>query len=233
MGMHRRVRADQGATMDSLLHRLSLRAGAISVVFAVASGCSAENSLKSAGEAGDFAGDTGGVGVGVDDSADAPQPAWFAPRAVVGVVEGVPVLRQLSLQIVDVDLQTVICQIAVPAESGLAASSPDLAAALWLDVTIAPQDGDCAVPPATLGLGIGEIPGDVRAQLGPSGLSDVADSIYGAFSRSPNDATTEVAAFGYAGTPEDLAGDGAATLPPPDGEYVLNPLFLSRLLDGG
>ena len=50
MDMHRRVRADQGATMESSLHRLSLRAGAMSVVFAVASGCSADNSLKSGGE---------------------------------------------------------------------------------------------------------------------------------------------------------------------------------------
>jgi hypothetical protein len=219
--------------MESLLQRLALPAGVGLIFCSVVSGCSADNALKAGEDGVAFRDDTGSVGDGADDTADAPQPAWFAPRAVVGVVEGVPVLRQLSLQIVDVDLQTVICQIDVPAESGVAAVSPDVSAALWLDVTIAPQQGDCTVPPATLGLGIGEIPGDVRAQLGPSGLADVADSIYGAFSRSPNDSSTEVAAFGYAGTPEDLAGDGPATLPPPDGEYVLNPLFLSRLPAGG
>lgn len=240
MRMHRKVRADQGAFMDSLLtlslrfsRRLSLRVGGLLTFFAVLGGCSADNALKSAADESALASDTGGVDAGSDDTSYVPDPAWFAPRAVVGVVEGVPALRQLLLQIVDVDLQTVICEIVVPAESGIAAASPDPAVALWLDVTIAPQDSDCTVPPAALGLGIGEMSGDVRAQLGPSGLADVADSIYGAFLRSPNDAETEVAAFGYAGTPEDLAGDDAATLPPPDGDYVLNPLFLSRLPGGG
>lgn len=197
------------------------------------SGCAADNSLAK-GAPDSFTGtdytDTGGS---VGDSADAPQPAWFAPRAVVEVAGGVPALTQLSLAIVDADLQTVICTIVVPADAGVAGTSPDPAASLWLDVTVPASATDCTPPPATLGLGIGELPGDVRAQLGPSGLGGAEGSLYGAYARALDDDTVEVSAFGYAGTPEDLAGQGTGALPPPDGTYTLNPLFLLRLPAGG
>lgn len=225
MDAYLRVRAGQGA-------RMNLRLLPVAALVAL-SACSADNSLAK-GEVDsalttDYS-DTGGL---PGDSADAPQPAWFAPRAVVDVVSGVPALSQLSIAIVDADLQTQLCSIVVPAESGAVGVSPDPAAALWIDVQVPSSDTDCAPPPALLGLGIGELPGDVRAQLGPSGLGDAEGSLYGAYARAPNDDTEAVAAFGYAGTADNLAGQGSGALPPPDGQYVLNPLFLLRLPAGG
>lgn len=192
-----------------------------------------EDALKSTMDTGLHEFDSGGADSATGDTGRPADPVWFTPRAVIDLTAGLMSISQLVLIVVDSDLVTEICDVHVDPAAGVAVASPDPAVAVWLDVTVSNSPEDCAMLPAALGIGIGELPGDVRAQLGPSGLDDVADSIYGAFARAPNEATTEVSAFGYAGTADDLAGDDLATLPPPDGQYILNPLFLLRIPDSG
>ncbi len=203
----------------------SARLAPVLLAFACASAPKGTFAVDTAGGPLDSAAsDTGGT-----DSLPPPDPAWYAPRAVVEVVGGVMSLSQLSAQVVDSDLVTVICVIQIDATAGVAGPSPDPAATLWMDVTTTPNDMDCATLPVAFGLGIGALPADIRAQLGPSGLDGVADSLYGAFTRSPDVATTVVSAFGYAGTHDDMEGVAPAAAIPPDGEYTMNPLFLLRL----
>lgn len=210
---------------------LSIPFAALALVVG-ASGC-AESGVKASLDTASHELDTGNADSASDDSTPPADPAWFTPRAVIDLTAGVMSISQLTLIVVDSDLVTEICDVYVDPGAGVAAAPPDPSVAVWLDVTVVSSPEDCATLPAALGLGIGELPGDVRAQLGPSGLEDAADSIYGAFARAPNEATTEVSAFGYAGTAADLTGDDLATLPPPDGQYILNPLFLLRIPDSG
>ncbi len=194
--------------------------------------CSTDNSLKASDNTGHWNDTAGGDSLD-SDSAPPAEPSWFTPRAVIDVTDGVPSLSQLTLIVVDADLVTVVCELPQDVSAAVEATSPDASVSLWLNVPLTPTADDCAQLPSPIGLGIGELPADVRAQLGPSGLSDVASSLLGAFTRAPDDETSDVSAFGYAGTPDDLAGDDVATLPPPDGQYVLNPLFLLHLPTGG
>lgn len=196
-------------------------------------GACAENSLKGSADSAFDANDTGGSDSGDQDTAPPPEPSWFTPRAVIEVTAGVPSLVQLTVIVVDVDMTTVVCELAQDPALAVVGTAPQDDVALWLVETLTPGDDDCAELPSPLGIGIGTLPADVRAQLGPSGLDDVADSLFGAYVRAPESETEEVAAFGYAGTTDDLAGDDAAVLPPPDGQYVLNPLFLLKLPAGG
>lgn len=203
------------------------------IVIASLAGCS---DLGMQGKANDTAGahdDTNWVDTSGSDSVPPSEPAWFTPRATIDVTGGLPSLVDLTLIVVDVDLETVICELPQDAGAATIGAAPDASVALWLSVPLTPTSDDCAELPSPIGLGIGELPADVRAQLGPAGLSDVATSLYGAMARAPDDASSIVSAFGYAGTPEDLVGDDIAALPPPDGQYVLNPLFLLQLPSGG
>jgi len=197
-----------------------------------ASGCSS-NALKGAADSAFDVSDTGAGDSSDQDTAPPPEPSWFTPRAVIDVVAGVPSLSQLSVIVVDVDMTTVVCELAQDPSLAVVGTPPEADVALWLVEPLTPGEDDCAELPSPVGIGIGTLPADVHAQLGPSGLDDVADSLFGAYVRAPEADTEDVAAFGYAGTTDDLAGDDAAALPPPDGQYVLNPLFLLKLTTGG
>ncbi len=187
-----------------------------------------ENALKASDSAGDVE-DTAGPDTGETDADEEMVATWFTVRAEAEVAAGVPVLTDLTFIVVDQDAFTVVCEIAGDPTMAVAVTSPDPAVAWWISVPVLVNEADCAMLPPSLGLGIGELPIEVRAQLGPAGLSSVAASLFGAFGRAPDDSGSSVAAFGYAGTSLDLAGDDVATLPPPDGLYVLNPLFLLPL----
>lgn len=193
----------------------------------------ASSSLKGSADSALDVSDTGADDSSDGDTAAPPEPSWFTVRAVIDVTAGVPSLSQLSVIVVDVDMTTVVCELAQDPALAVVGTPPDADVASWLVETLTPGDADCAELPSPLGIGIGTLPADVRAQLGPSGLDDVADSLFGAYVRAPEADTEDLAAFGYAGTTDDLAGDDAAVLPPPDGQYVLNPLFLLKLSTGG
>jgi hypothetical protein len=214
---------------------MTLRTSILCAALCAGSGLTAcaSNSFKGQADSATNVADTGAGESGDQDSSPPPEPSWFTPRAVIDVAAGVPTLSQLSILVVDVDMTTVVCELAQDATLAVAEVPPDDTVSVWLVETLTPGDADCAELPSPIGIGIGVLPADVRAQLGPSGLDDVADSLFGAYVRAPESESEDLAAFGYAGTPDDLAGDDAATLPAPDGQYVLNPLFLLKLSTAG
>jgi hypothetical protein len=83
-------------------------------------------------------------------------------------------------------------------------------------------DAEGLVLPDSVGIGIGPLDPEVRAQLGTVGLDSEADSLWGAYFAP--DAGSFVA-FGYAIGAENASASG----PPPDGTYLLEPLLLQRV----
>lgn len=158
-----------------------------------------------------------------------PEPAWFALRAVVSVLGGVPVATpaEAELTVVDADLETVICT--VPLDVGGLVGGPASVTEgvhLWWTLPVTPKDTGCAPLPATVRVGVGELVPDLRAQLGAVGLDDASAALYGAFAEVD---AGGVSAFGVAGTAGGFDGEGAATVPVPDGAYTVQPLFLLPL----
>lgn len=170
-----------------------------------------------------------------DVDEDTPPPDAWTARATLAITDGAPSLDGAAVTIDLVatgDETPVDCPVQLDV-SGLVASTPpeaaDGAVYAWWTLPIVPVDDDtCAVAglPEIVGIGIGTLHPDQRARLGAYGYDDVADSIFGAYLSTGDEA---VYAFGFAGTADDLLGDDAAADPPPDGVYAVQPLFLFAL----
>jgi hypothetical protein len=164
-----------------------------------------------------------------DDTSAPLEPAWYSVRASLEILGGAASGQgaAVSIEVVDADLVRIDCVVTLTADS-VRSDTPDTeTGTLWWSMPVVPSDETpaCAPLPSTLRLGVGPLHADARARLGAVSLDDVADSLYGAWI----DTGPEPAAFGYAGTSLDLAGDGPADLPPPDGRYTLAPLYLLAL----
>lgn len=185
---------------------------------------SALNANKGAVEDPTFSGDTA---VTDGDSAPTTFPAWYAVSAELTVAKGVATVdaASVTMEVVDSDLEGVSCLVELSTDELVAGAPNQYGVELWWDLPVSATDS-CAVLPVSLSLGIGALDSDVRARLGTAELEDVADSLYGAYLRADGG---DVWSFGYAGTAADLAGDGVAELPPPDGAYLLAPLYLAAL----
>lgn len=164
----------------------------------------------------------------LDDTAAPEVPTWYVVRAALSIEGGlaVPTGAEVTVDIVDADLERVNCSFSLAIDA-LDAAPESPGEGVWWELPVDAPNDACAALPASLILGVGALPSDVRARLGSVGLDDVADSLYGAWILP--DGAESPSAFGYAGTAADLAGDDAAALPPPDGAYTLSPLFLLAL----
>ncbi len=162
----------------------------------------------------------GDTSAAAEDSA--PVPTHWVLGGDLTVADGA--LRAggstLTLSVVDRDLGAIACSAPVSVESSLAATTPDPAAILAWWSALAPATPDCATPPATLSLGIGALDADLRARLGPAGLSDEAGSLLGAYLALPGGTPVT---FGVARPPP--ASDTATEALVPDGAWTILPLY--------
>lgn len=185
-----------------------------------------ENAADDGG--GDDDNDSGSADTAEDDT---PPPDGWAPLATLAIVGGLPSAdgAVVDVEFVSAEEDATSCTVTLD----VAALTPDVAADAtevwaWWEFDVVTADVACALLPATLGLGVGELLPDVRARLGADGYDDVADSLFGAYVRVDGG---EVWTYGYAGTEADLAGDDLAAAPPPDGTYTLAPLYLLPLVE--
>lgn len=201
----------------------------------LATGCS-EAALKAedaGGTDGDMQDDTGSGGgddsdTGVDTTPGL-EAGWYTVRASFDVREGAATVGDASIEVLVIatDRASIVCTLPLNLVTLAVVESPDPEVApLWWEVDVAPTESACATLPGRLGLGVGALAADVRAQLGRDGLEAVAESLYGAYITADGGS---LAAYGWAATKEGLAGDTAATLPPPDGTYQLEPVYLLPL----
>ncbi|MFZ5482066.1 MAG: hypothetical protein ACOZNI_35220 [Myxococcota bacterium] len=204
---------------------------AILLPFLLCAAC-ADYALESSKDAG---GDTasGAPDSDVDDTGtytDPFEPDGWILRADLAVVGGVPAVEgaTAAIDVVDTVAGGVACTIELDTTGLAAGEPPDEVVWAWWTLAVVPAtDEPCVEPlPATLGLGVGALDGDVRAGLGAVGHDDVADSLYGAY-LTVDDGTLWV--FGYAGTDAGLAGETPASNPPGDGTYHLAPLYVLGL----
>jgi hypothetical protein len=185
-------------------------------------------------------GDADSAGTAPEDTSDADTgelddsylPDGWVLSADLPVVGGIPSLEgaAVTLEVVDSVQRGVACSMTLDT-AGLAVSelTPDPTVWAWWTLDVVPLDEPCEEAlPTTLGLGVGELVGDIRARLGTVEHDEVADSLYGAYLASDDGV---VYVFGYAGTDGDLAGEDAASNPPGDGVYHLAPLYVFPLAD--
>jgi len=163
------------------------------------------------------------------DTGAAENPAWYVVRADLTVLDGVASASAavVSLDVVDADLERTDCVVPLSSDGVTGDESATVDGFVWWTIPVVPVETACAPLPDTLTVGIGAMHPDVRARLGSVGHDDIADSLYAAY-LILDDAP---AAFGYAGTASDLAGDDVAAWPAPDGLYRLAPLYLVPLPD--
>jgi hypothetical protein len=180
---------------------------------------------------GDSASEDADTDTGRDDSGDYDPvvPDGWVLRADLPIAGGVPAVDGAVVEIDAVDSVEgqIACTVALDTTGLAAGTSPDAEVVwAWWTIPVVPVDEPCISLPETLGIGVGELVGDVRAGLGADGYDEVAASLYGAF-YAGDDGTLYV--FGYAGTDADLAGDDDAANPPADGLYHLAPLYVLGL----
>jgi hypothetical protein len=194
--------------------------------------CAEGTNVKGGGDDSGAAGDTGlgdtAEDGGDDDSGESLPPEWFTLEARLQVLGGEAVAdgAEVTFLAVAKDRQTVACEVPLVV-SGVTIEAPDSAeVALWWAFTVEAADDACAPLPTTIGLGVGELGADARAQLGAVGMDTVAESLFGAYLQVDGAGPS---LYGWAGTESDAAGDDPATLPPPDGVYGLHPLYLVAL----
>lgn len=195
--------------------------------------CYADSALTKEGDTSGASSDTGGndgedSALDTGDTGEVLVPAWYTVSARLTVVGGVASTKaaEVTAVIVAEDQVTAACEVPLDVAGLTVGKSPIPEVAYWWELEITPAKAPCATLPASIEFGLGEMGADVLARLGAEGLDDVAGSLYGAYLREPE---SEVYIYGWAGTDSDLAGDTAATFPPPDGVYTLAPLYLLRL----
>ncbi len=173
----------------------------------------------------DAATDTGG---GAADSGIPLDPQhWLVQGTlVVGTDESLDVAASaLELALVDASAGAIAC--ATPLD--LAGALPRVDApdtdATWLGWTgLVPGTPTCGESPvASLALGLGPLPVEVRARLGDVGLDAAADALYGAWVQVPGGLP---ATYGVAGTDTAYGGAGLATTPVPTGAYAVQAVYL-------
>ena len=198
-----------------------LRIGALGIAVAALAGCEEYSVNNKALEASaDF--DSGDESADTASTDSAPVPGWFAISATLSVELGAAGagVGTVRVDVVDTSGSAVLC--GADLSAGWEGVEGEAAAALWWTLTVDGADLCAALP--ELRLGIGALLPDARARLGAVGVPTGA-AVYGAYV----DVGVGADIFGYAARPEDLAGEGEAVLPPPDGQYALEPLYLIPL----
>lgn len=178
------------------------------------------------GMSADAAPDTGGGG-GADSEAPLDPQHWLVQGTlVVGVDEALDTgASLLELALIDAEAGQVACTTPLDLAGALPrAAAPDTEAT-WLGwnglVPRAPACGEA--PVASLALGLGPLPVEVRARLGDMALDGAADSLYGAWVQVPGGLPTT---FGVAGTEAAYAGAGQIATPVPAGSYTVRAVYL-------
>jgi hypothetical protein len=203
--------------------------------FLLVSACADYDLSNAKGEADDGSepadADTGGTTDSDPDSGmDDIVPDGWIVRADLAIVAGEPTPQDavVLIDMVDSVEGGIACTVALDTSGMTAGVSPDADVWAWWTLDVVALDEPCAELPEAIGLGVGELLGDVRAGLGAHGYDQVAGSLYGAY-LGADDGSLYV--FGYAGTDADLAGDddAATEAPLPDGLYHLAPLYVFAL----
>lgn len=197
------------------------------LLFLAASGCT-DFALEAA-EGATGARDTGtgeaadGGADSANDDADNYVAAWYTLAASLQIAEGIPTTNGAIVRFVLGDA-ALVRQDCAPLELvSLVVTDPPAETfyAQWsLDV---PAETGCVATdlalPLTLGIALGPLDPEVRAQLGTVGLDQEASHLWGASFSADGGALLP---FGYA----SAAIDADASVAPTDGTYVLEPLLL-------
>ncbi len=171
--------------------------------------------------------DTAGVDTGSEGGGSGtglPTPAWFTVDADLTIGEGK--LTALAVRVLvwgddtSADMNCSSERTVLNFES--MELTPDQQITRWWYVQTEPDSSDClgaAALPEGFWLGLGAVHVDLLPALARAGLED-AGGIYGVYASIPSDGeertfcggtAATACVYGYAATPEGLAGDGAPT----------------------
>ncbi len=196
---------------------------------AVLNGCASGDIFATSSDTAppDLAEGAGGDTDAADSADEAAPPVWYSFAATLSVADGQAVVDDAEgrLVLASADLTRSDCE-ALPASAVSVAEVPAVEEDLyvWWEFTL-PVTGECAVAglPQRLGVGIGALDPEVRARLGPAGLNEKVDLLYGAW--LSDDGGETVFPFGYA----EGGLETEANAPPTDDRFELVPLLLLAL----